>query len=363
MKILIVSGFFYPQNTPRAFRTTELAKELVRQGHDVTIYFPENKFDYSDFRQVYPSTLKQFPTIEERRTFIGISLVDRIIFRLLHQFFWYPDPLNIKNVKHAIKNERQYDLLISIAVPHYIHWAIGKLYKKGIKAAKTWIADCGDPFMLTESSNYRPPFYFKPLETRWCRYCDYITVPTDTSYLGYYPEFYKKIKIIPQGFDFSAIKMPEYTPNGIPTFAFAGSFIPGSRDPQKLFEFLSSIKEPFKFIIYGTSNRNQWSSVLSKLEGKVVFEKPIPRDELLPILAQMDFLINIGNGTNVQTPSKLIDYTLTKRPILTIETNDIKEHILKEFLEGNYEHQDAVIDISKYDIHNVAQQFLDLYGK
>ena len=30
MKILIVSGFFYPQNTPRAFRTTELAKEFGR---------------------------------------------------------------------------------------------------------------------------------------------------------------------------------------------------------------------------------------------------------------------------------------------------------------------------------------------
>ena len=35
MKILIVSGFFYPQNTPRAFRTTELAKEFARLGHDV----------------------------------------------------------------------------------------------------------------------------------------------------------------------------------------------------------------------------------------------------------------------------------------------------------------------------------------
>ena len=74
----------------------------------------------------------------------------------------------------------------------------------------------------------------------------------------------------------------------------------------------------------------------------------------------MDFLINIGNGTKVQTPSKLIDYTLAKRPILTIETNDIKENIISEFLEGNYDNQDAPIDISRYDIHNVAQQFLSL---
>lgn len=32
MNILIVSGSFYPQNTPRSFRTTELAKEFGRLG-------------------------------------------------------------------------------------------------------------------------------------------------------------------------------------------------------------------------------------------------------------------------------------------------------------------------------------------
>lgn len=178
--------------------------------------------------------------------------------------------------------------------------------------------------------------------------------------MGYYPEFRDKIKVIPQGFDFDAVKILEYKKNNIPTFAFAGSFIPGKRDPRKLFEYLCTIEKPFKFYIYGTSDKSRWSDILSKLEGKVFFEKPIPRAELLPKLSKMDFLINIGNGTKMQTPSKLIDYTLVKRPILTIETNDIKENILSEFLEGNYSNQDAPIDICRYDIHNVVQQFLSL---
>lgn len=49
MRILIVSGFFYPTNTPRAFRTTELAKEFARCGHEVTVMIPQNNYDYSDF--------------------------------------------------------------------------------------------------------------------------------------------------------------------------------------------------------------------------------------------------------------------------------------------------------------------------
>lgn len=360
MNVLIVSGSFFPINSPRSFRTTELVKELCRLGHQVTLYTPKTDYDYTEYLKDYPINMKFYKRVEERRKFLGISIIDRMIFRFLNQFFAYPTIGSYPLLKQSLKGEKNYDLLITIAVPHSIPWAFGKLYADGIRAAKTWISDCGDPFMLAHSGNYRPPLYLKKLEKRWCEYCDYISVPTETSYLGYYPEFRNKIRVIPQGFDFDAVKILEYKKNYIPTFAFAGSFIPGRRDPRKLFEYLCTIEKPFKFFVYGTSDKSRWSGILSKLEGKVFFEKPIPRAELLPKLSQMDFLINIGNGTKVQTPSKLIDYTLAKRPILTIETNDIKENILSEFLEGNYANQDAPIDISRYDIHNVAQQFLSL---
>lgn len=360
MNVLIVSGSFFPINSPRSFRTTELVKELCRLGHQVTLYTPKTDYDYTEYLKDYPINMKFYKRVEERRKFLGISIIDRIIFRFLNQFFAYPTIGSYPLLKQSLKGEKNYDLLITIAVPHSIPWAFGKLYADGIRAAKTWISDCGDPFMLEQSGNYRPPFYLKYLEKRWCKYCDYISVPTETSYLGYYPEFRDKIRVIPQGFDFDAIKMSEYKRNAVPTFAYAGSFIPGKRDPRRLFEFLATLQKPFKFIVYGTSDTSRWQDVLSKMDGRVVFERPIPRSELLPKLSQMDFLINIGNGTNVQTPSKLIDYSLTKRPILTIETTDIKENALNECLEGNYRHCDKKIDISRYDIHNVAQQFLVL---
>lgn len=360
MKILIVSGAFYPTNSPRSFRTTELTKELVKQGHQITLHVPKCDYDYSSFVKEYPIRMNYYERIAGNRKFVGISIVDRVIFRFLNQFCGYPAICSMPKIQKSVESERGYDLLITIAMPHSTHWALGRLYQKGIRAAKTWIADCGDPFMLAQSGNYRPPFYFKPLEKRWCRLCDYISVPTETSYLGYYPEFKDKIRVIPQGFNFKDVIVEEYKPNKVPTFAFAGSFIPGRRDPMRLLEFLNAIGKPFKFIVYGTSDKSRWADLIEQLNGKIVFEKPIPRVELLKVLSRMDFLINIGNGTNVQTPSKLIDYTLTKRPILTVETNDIKENVLREFLEGNYEHKDADIDISKYDIRNVAQQFLDL---
>lgn len=357
MKILIVSGYFYPQNTPRAFRTTELAKEFGRLGHSVKVYFPENTFDYTDFLRTNPNVEIAFiPQIngDAPKNKFAYSL-----WRLANIFAGYPSIKYYSLLKKVLKNEECYDLLISVAVPHPIHWGIGNIYKKR-KLAKTWIADCGDPYMLCKTDSHNAPGYMRYFEDLWCRKCDYISVPTDTSYTGYYPEYHNKIKVIPQGFNFEETEIPVYQSNEIPTFIFAGIFIKGKRDPLKLMEYLCSINKPFKMVVYGSNAHQFMDAYKDKLGDKLEIRTPIARDMLIPEMAKADFLLNIGNGTKVQTPSKLIDYTLAKRPILTIETDDIKEEIFNEFLNGNYIKKDAMIDISRYNIHNVAQQFLSL---
>jgi hypothetical protein len=39
-KILIVSSSFHPEQAPRAFRVTELAKEFSKKGHEVHVLTP-----------------------------------------------------------------------------------------------------------------------------------------------------------------------------------------------------------------------------------------------------------------------------------------------------------------------------------
>ena len=359
MKILVVSGFFYPQNTPRAFRTTELAKMLVKLGHDVTVYIPKGGGDYSDLLHKTPMRICTYDAFIERRRYTGISIVDRIIFRVLNQFFNYPDGKNIKPIMEALEREKGYDLLITIAMPHSVHWAMGKLYSRGVKAAKHWIADCGDPFMLTETASFRPPFYLKSLETRWCRLCDYISVPTEHSYGGYYPEFRDKIRVIPQGFDFSEIKRKEYKWNPVPTFAYSGSTIPVRRDLRPIFDVLIKKNVDFKLHVF-TSQKDMYASYKEKLGERLLLHDYVPRLELLETLSGMDFLLNLDNGITVQTPSKLIDYALTGRPILSLNSCNIDEALLESFLRGDYTGQYVVNNLDQYNIEKVAQQFLDL---
>ena len=359
MKILIVSGSFYPDNTPRAFRTTELVKQFCRLNHAVTICIPYTESDLSEFVNKYPVKVKYYT--RDRIRSVG-GLVSKIRNRLLAQFLEYPDIKIVGQLKTMLRTESGYDLLLTIAQPHPIHWTVGLLYRSGHKIAKTWVADCGDPYMLCDVKRLKKPFYFKYIEKLWCRECDNITVPTEASIAGYYLEFKHKIRVIPQAFDFSEVKRKKYVKNDIPTFAFSGNLIPHIRDPKPLLEYLAALNIDFKFIFY-TTKRHLILPYQKLMPSKIEIHDYIPRLDLLYVLSGMDFLVNIENATQVQTPSKLIDYGLTGRPILSVNSNKLDVSVIDEFLRGDYSHQYLISDMNVYNIVNVANQFLELANR
>jgi len=76
-------------------------------------------------------------------------------------------------------------------------------------------------------------------------------------------------------------------------------------------------------------------------------------------LKKMDFLINFDNNTELNSPSKLIDYAIAQRPVLNI-TKDFNGEDLKAFLRGDYSNQMLLPDINQYHIRNISHLFLDL---
>jgi len=56
----------------------------------------------------------------------------------------------------------------------------------------------------------------------------------------------------------------------------------------------------------------------------------------LPMLSGLDFMVNFENAGQKQTPSKLIDYAIIDKPILSIKTGALNKALVKEFLNGNY---------------------------
>ncbi len=366
-KILIVTATFYPLNSPRSNRTTELAKELARQGHEVTVLTPKVNLYHLPFEEKYNVKIKHLGNRKWKSFAIkgkGLQLLFwRAMVRFPNLLFEYPDIELIGMIKKALKNEKDYDLMVSIAVPYPVHWGVAASRSKSHQIANLWVADCGDPYMGDVLDSFRKPFYFKYLEKNFCRKADFISVPTAGSIKGYYPEFHCKMIVIPQGFNFE--ETPIYTDvinNPVLTFAYAGGFIPGSRDPRELLNYLIQNPQPFKFIIY-TNNTDIVEPYIAASRNRVELRSYIPRAQLIFEMSKMNFLVNFTNGTNLATPSKLIDYAITKRPILSIDTGKFSTNIVEAFLKGDYSKKFETGNMEKYQIKNVVNQFIALSAK
>lgn len=365
-KILVISRSFYPINSPRSFRTTELAKEFAKQGHNVTVLTPKSK-EHSLFEKEYNMVIEdlgqpKWKEIQLRGRVIPF-LFRRGLRRILLLILQYPSVEYYFKVKKALKkkkkNNENYDLLISIAVPYPIHWGVAAVWKKKNNIAQTWIADCGDPFMGQENDTFRPALYFKYIEKWFCKKADYLSIPVKTAIPAYYPEFHHKIKVIPQGFRFEDIDIAPKKKYDYPHFAYAGGLISGRRDPKEFFEFLVNYAHPFKFYIY-TNQVELIDSYAKRSNKRIEIKEYLPREELLYELSKLDFVVNFENKGQKQIPSKIIDYIIIKRPILSINSFKFDQKLVEEFLSGNYQNTLAIENPEQYRIENVANEFLRL---
>ncbi|QUL53903.1 hypothetical protein KDC22_26730 [Paenibacillus tritici] len=360
-KILIVTHWYYPRNVPRAFRAKELVDEFRDRGFLVDLVvgdykqfihhedYKQNEFDKEDVSNSSSAKLSNNPMLSKLKDIFNYFLGDR--FFITSGYFVY------KSI-----NVEKYDSIISIGLPFYINF-ITALKVKKIKNTKCIsISDWSDPFF--KSDDTKVAFYFKVLQKFACSSVNYITIPTETAL--YYFENYtdkNKIKVIPQGFNFENVKLEEYKKNKRITFAYAGIFYKEIRNPEKLLDALSKIDIDFVFVMYTMTHGAVYTDVLlpykNILGDKLEINSLISREECITKLSGMDFLINLENSTSNQVPSKLIDYALTKRPILSIKQGEISIDNLISFFKGDYSTA-LKIPLENYDIKNVCQQFIEL---
>lgn len=358
---LIVSRSFYPGNSPRANRTTELAKELSRQGHQVTVltpHHPEQDALADQFGltvvDLGPDRLPEIPVQWSGRS----NYLLRGLRRGLQMAFEYPSIELVWRVRAALRRLPHYDVLISIAVPHPVHWGTALAFKKHMEPADVWLADCGDPFMGEENDSFSHPFYFGYVEKAFCRKADAIVVPVEGAQEAYYPDFRDKIHVIPQGFrfaDYDDIKTMMPVNDGVVRFGYAGMFIPGRRDPTRFLEHLAERSEAFEFHVF--SKNPALVEPFASCDPRIIIRDFLPRDGVLRELAAMNFLVNFENIGNRQIPSKLIDYWLCQRPILNLKSDELRTEVIDEFFQGQYQQALAIDSPARYEISNVVRQF------
>lgn len=359
MKIVIIGFWTYPKKTPRAFRTWNLAECFSEKGHDVTLYAYTGGKNYDKetkglFKVKNLGICK--PWCDDSVSTIKMPLYMRVINKFVKEINLYPYNKCYPHIKAALQEEGKIDMLISVAYPHVVHWAVSKYIDRN--NVKTWIADCGDPFMGDPFTKHRASL--EKVERDWCNKVDYITIPVEGGISAYYPEYQNKIRVIPQGFKIDNVDIKEYKKNPIPTFGFAGLVYPNLRDPRKFLEYIYNKDINVRFIVY--SKCEVFQEFQKLMPEKIEIRGLVDREVLIKELSGVDFLINIKNLTGVQVPSKLIDYTLMSRPILDISTQftNSEEENFQQFLNGNYSNRHEDIDITQFSITTVCDAFINL---
>lgn len=368
-KILIVSRSFYPEQSPRSLRTTELVKEFARLGHDVTLLTIKNYDIHPSLEEEYGITIKdmgklRFPDVQLTGMDGIKNLSIRAIKRGLQLFFEYPHIELLFKVSKALKKESGYDLMISIAAPYPVHWGVAKARSARHPIAKIWVADCGDPYVGRENDSFNVLFYFSFIEKWFSRKADFITIPFEGARSAYFEEFHPKIRIIPQGLSFPKQQNTDhtYSRNHDITFAYFGNIESYRHYAIPFLEKLNSVKKSFKFIIY-TRRKDIFESHLDQQTlNKCLLMDYVERDVLLDQLSSVDFLVHFPYQKETQKSLKLIDYNYLNKPILEYKNDDFSDRVFNEFLNYNFENKKEFEDYEKYRIENVCADFLKLTG-
>jgi len=368
MKIHIITGHFHPQLHPRAFRSNELALEFARRGYDVTVTncWTIKGFDYETYAKENGISIHNLNILQSSiDNKVSSALHDKSnsgIIKTIKNYYlgsslFYRGPL----IANRLQIDDDTDLVIALSTPFTCLYGLSKYVEK---KGKKWvvIADSGDPFYGSKQTPRA--IWFKYIERSVYKKFDYLTIPTENA-IPLYEQVIppKKIAVIPQGFRMDNLKLYHGQLNNPVKFAYAGVFYRDIRNPEFLFKYLSCLNIDFEFYLFMRCPDDVVKEMMEKypnLKDRVKVSYSLPHDKLLYELSTMHFLVNIENDSNTQMPSKLIDYGMSGRPIFSCKSTTFSEKKLLRFMQGDY--KDAYeIDIKKYDIVTIANQFIELY--
>ncbi|PEA54436.1 transporter [Bacillus pseudomycoides] len=365
-RVLVISYWYYPENTARAFQANGIVNALLRDGYHVDLVLPHNdiykeliaqNMDNMTIHQVKPGFLlhKDKGRWDVNRNILKGSrnnLFTKALKELYEVLVW-PD----RTIEWAITSYRYIKKkglhnknlnMVTIGLPVATH-ITGHLLKKD-NPNINWIADYGDPFSYNPDRKTRK--HDRLFESKILNNVDSIVIPTKSA-IDCYTKLgvdASKIHVIPQLFEEES-KESDYSIDAHKfNIMYAGSFYKGIRSPIEFIHGLNLASKKNKNIHFHYFGNITALEEFLRIEGLDIRELPITintfkdRSEIISIMKNMDLLINLNNKSTSQIPSKIIDYIYTGKPILNVGS------ILNELFE-NVENQrekisDKLIEIS-----------------
>jgi glycosyltransferase involved in cell wall biosynthesis len=357
MKILVISYCYPPSLNPRAFRWAALAEHWAREGHHVDVVC-ESAPSYAESETVngvhvyragnslLGKLRGETGTHANARHVSGagklksaltglIKKAGRYVWRRIYwpdyACLWYKHALRKAT---ALQAENDYDVMYSSSIPF-----TGHLVALGIKheyPALKWVADIGDPFCFSDGVTVNNFAIYEGLNIRYEKkvfsLADAISVTTGATgerYSEIFPMASSKISVIPPLLSVEPatekIASQTFLKDSKIRLVFLGTLYKTIRDPVNLLKIFtklleSDIAERLELHFYGdiSSCRDCFHPYDDLIGKKIFIHGLVDRKSAAAAMRDADILVNIGNDTAYQLPSKVVEYLFMMKPILNL---------------------------------------------
>jgi len=373
MKILIITYSYYPMISPRAFRWTTIAEYWAKQGEQVDVICSYNhgliKNESINGVKVYRTgnaigkmlrgkfkndiLVKNKISKKQKKIKNILASFLKWIYEYTWKKIYWPDYAclwffpAVKKAKELMAINK-YDTLISVSIPfidHIIGLNIKKCYPNIL-----WLMDIGDPFYLLNDSlvnNYKIYGRLNYLiERKIVNRVNFITVTTEVlleMYKNVFPMSNNKIYAIPPLISLSNnndIENHVFLKKDVIKLVFVGTLYKTIRSPNYLLQLFrkllqTSLEDKLELHFFGSISdcTNSFELYKDLLNKKIFLHGLVSHNITLRVLKEADFLINIGNNTPCQLPSKIVEYMFSGKPIINLipSCNDSSLSLIKDY--------------------------------
>ncbi|MDC0309016.1 glycosyltransferase [bacterium] len=289
------------------------------------------------------------------------------------------------------------DILITSShpfTPHIIGFQIKKRYPK-----LKWLVDIGDPFAVLDHVHINNDFLYSALNKYWekkvLKTADWVSVTVQgikDIYIEWNTKLSEKIYLMPPISkarpDYSTVYEP--IQSGKLSFVFVGTLYKELRSPKAALEFFdlfNRIQTDYKAEIHFIGNPKDCVELIKQYQNKIggiYLHGQVSSEKANEWVKSADVLINVGNRTTYQVPSKVVVYLSAQKPILnfcciendtsadvftdwpmalSIKPKDNYEEKIKEFIkilqtQANYTQKDLKKKIAPYQLSKVSNSYL-----
>lgn len=334
MKILIVCQYYYPEQ----FQINEIAPELVRRGHDVTVLTGLPNYPKGEIFSGYENGQKRRETID------GVKVIRTEEHprkkggkNLLLNYYSFA-----KNAsKVAKKLSDRFDVVLCYQLSPVIMLKPAVVYAKKYK--KPLLTYCLDIWPESAKDHLNIPVVYSVvgmISKKLYKSSNHISVTSRPfiDYLGEKIGFDKsKMSYIPQHADTSMLQIDfSSTSNGMADFMYAGNMGKG-QTLDVIIRAAAEIKDRKDFVVHmvGDGSKRNELEALSKELGvndKVIFYGNQKREDMPEFYKKADALLITLRGNNAvgnTMPGKLQMYMTTEKPVLGA-INGAANEVIKE---------------------------------